>query len=297
MTLTLAVAGSCALAFNWTLANVPAIDVPSAQVQMLRGLTSDHVLAIDLLHGERISRNDLIARTCIAIPLRRMLPERAMFNQPILTIPALPAGDFLVTTNRRGGDGWIMLGIARDQFSLVTQPAHRFDAGITLRLPIDARALVVRTDEEARRQLNAIEIRPLRLLGASEQVTNRTAFRAVRYGETTVFFLDDRVFPEPAAFWVRGAGEATVVIEAARGSASQPLLLRNVPVENTVTLLSGTWRVRYRMNAGEQRLVDVPIDPARGSALVKISSAAGFSPAASDASSRDGRYLGVYVQP
>ncbi|HEY7059762.1 MAG TPA: hypothetical protein VH458_24675 [Vicinamibacterales bacterium] len=296
-TLTFAAAGSCALAINWTLANVPAITVSSAQVQMLRGLTSDHVLAIDLLHGERISRNDLIARTRIAIPLRRARPERAMFNQPILTIPALPAGDFLVTTNRRGGDGWIMLGIARDQFSLVTQPAHRFDAGVTLHLPIDARALVVRADEEARRQLNAIEIRPVRLVGASAQVTNRTAFRAVRYGETTVFFLDDRVFPEPAAFWVRGAGEAAVVIEAARGSASQPLLLRNVPVENTVTLSSGSWRIRYRMNPGEQRLVDVPIEPARGSALVKISSAAGFSPAASDASSRDGRYLGVYVQP
>src|SRR5204863_281743 len=124
--------------------------------------------------------------------------------QPVAAVPAIPAGEYVVSARRTGGDGWIMVGIGADQFALVTEPAAAFDAGVPLRFPLDVRAVVVRADEDARRALEAIDIRPVRLVGKSDKLTADVALRAVRYGTTLAFFTSDRSFPEPAGFWVGG---------------------------------------------------------------------------------------------
>ena len=59
-----------------------------------------------------------------------------------------------------------------------------------------------------------------------------TARTAVRYGQSTVFFLDDRSFPEPEAFWVGGARSSSFAIQTDDARPVASMLLRNGPLPN-----------------------------------------------------------------
>jgi hypothetical protein len=207
----------------------------------------------------------------------------------------VPAGSYSITTTRHGGgDGLLMVGIGNDQFAIVTQPLAAFDGGLRIHLPAGARALTIRGDEAARDGIEAIQIRPLDLDFAAE--TRDLARRAVRYGSAAAFFLDDRVYAEPSGFWVAAARGTRLVLapDARRGPLS--LVLRNAPVENTVTVELGGGREVLTLAPGEERRIDVPINPAWGAALIGIGASAGFRPSELDPNSRDTRMLGVYVR-
>ena len=188
-----------------------------------------------------------------------------------------------------------MFGIGRDQFSLRSGPLTNPPQPIVIDFPVDVRAIVVRGDEQARRTVRGLTIDPISILPARSRLANDVARRAVRYGTTSVFFLDDRSFPEPDAFWVGGQRNSTVAIQPDSGAAVT-LLLRNAPVENHLTLESGAWRESMSLAAGEERRVSVPIDPQRGATLLRVTSSSGFRPSAVDPKSRDDRFLGVYVK-
>ena len=59
----------------------------------------------------------------------------------------------------------------------------------------------------------AISIEPVSLVAGEAQADHRVARRAVKYPGATVFFLDEGGFPEPDAFWVGGARQATLVVQ------------------------------------------------------------------------------------
>ena len=52
-----------------------------------------------------------------------------------------------------------MLGVGRDQFSLLTQPASYFEGQVRVRFPVDVRAIVVRGDEDARQHVRGLTLR------------------------------------------------------------------------------------------------------------------------------------------
>ena len=85
-----------------------------------------------------------------------------------------------------------MVGIGRDQFSLKSGPLGRPPQPIDLDFPVDVRAIVVRGDEQARRSVRALTIEPVSVVPAGARLAGDSARRAVRYGTTSVFFLDDR---------------------------------------------------------------------------------------------------------
>ena len=120
------------------------------------------------------------------------------------------------------------------KFAIVMQPLAVFEAGLRLHLPAGARALAIRGDEGARDQLDRVELRPLSLDPAP--ATRDIARRAVRYGGSVIFFLDERAFPVPSGFWVGGERDTRVVLAPDEPRGSVSLTLRNAPVENTVTL-------------------------------------------------------------
>ena len=166
---------------------------------------------------------------------------------------------------------------------------------IEVDFPVDVRAIVVRGDEQARRSIRALTIEPLSVLPATSRLATEFAQRAVRYGNTSVYFLDDRSFPEPEAFWVGGQRNSTVALQPDSGEPVM-LLVRNAPVENQVTLESGSWRESVSLGPGEERRIEVPIDRQRGAALLLVTASNGFRPSAVDPKSRDDRFLGVYVK-
>lgn len=188
-----------------------------------------------------------------------------------------------------------MVGIGRDQFSLKSGPLTNPTQPIDIEFPVDVRAIVVRGDEQARRTVRGLTIEPVSILPAVSRLTKDSARRAVRYGNTSVYFLDDRSFPEPEAFWVGGQRNSTVAFQP-DSRESVTVLVRNAPVENQVTFESGNWRARMSLAPGEERRIQVPIDRQRGAALVTITASAGFRPSAVDPKSRDDRFLGAYVK-
>ena len=193
-----------------------------------------------------------------------------------------------------GRAGWLMIGIGRDQFSLSSGPVDVDPA--TLHFPVDVRAIVIRGDEQARRAVRSLTIEPIAIVPPAERLTSDYAKRGVRYPTAVVFFLDDRRFPEPEAFWAGGARRSSVVIDPDTPGTAVTLLVRNGPVNNRVVLESGRWHEELQLGAGEERRVAVPIYQRRGAALLTMTTTAGFRPSAVDPKSRDDRFLGVWIK-
>ncbi|MGH9310535.1 MAG: hypothetical protein ACRD1U_14245 [Vicinamibacterales bacterium] len=266
-----------------------------SQLELLEALAAEpRVLAVALDRASRVPARQVPGR--LRIEMSRTASIRPTGRDATMfSVPPLPAGEYRVTVVPEGAPGWLMIGIARDQFALHTiqLPA----ASMPLRFPLPVRGLVVRGDEEAQRVVGGLAIEPVSILRPDDRLTSDMARRAVRYGDATVFFLDDRSFPEPDGFWVGGARESRVVVQSLVPRNAMPLILRNGPVENTVTLEADGWRRDLRLAAGEERRIDVPLDSARGGLALRIVSSTGFRPSEHDATSGDERFLGVWMRP
>jgi hypothetical protein len=190
-----------------------------------------------------------------------------------------------------------MVGISRDSrdpFALKTVQLPT--SPIALRFPVSLRSLVIRGDEDAWRTVRGLIIEPTAVEPRRRRLSADLARRAVRYGSVTTYFLDDRSFPEPQAFWVGGARDASVVLQPDAAAATQTLLLRNAPVDNRIVLQAGDWTRVLQMTPGEEQRVEVPIEPAHGASLLRIEAGSGFRPSEREPASRDQRFLGVWVK-
>jgi len=290
-TMAFAAAAMLAMLLVWIMDRRDPYTLVTAQMDVVRQFAGGRVAAVSLTPLHRLTMEEAWDMR-MEVPVRRGRGGRP--NAPIVAFPAVPAGSYQLSVRRRGGDGWVMVGVGNDQFNIVMQPIAAYDAGMRIDLPVDVRALLVRTDEGARAQLDSVALRPL--TRASARLTPDTARRAVRYGDTIAFFLDDRAFPEPSGFWVAGARETRAVFQP---DAPRPLalVLRNGAAANTVTIECGTWKDDVAMAPGEERRIDVPGDPQGAVArLVRIASSARFRPSDVNAGSRDTRLLGVFVR-
>lgn len=286
--LAFAVAAMVAMTIVWRIHRGERITATAAQLDLLRRLASGRVVALDLSERRVLSR-DGAAGMRIVVPVRR---AAGRLNRPFAAFPSVPAGAYSISVRRQAGaDGWLMIGVGNDQFSIVSLPLAAWEAGVRIDLPVPVRALLVRGDEAARDQVEAVELRPI--AAGAQPLSTGVARRAVRYGAASAFFLDDRAFPEPSGFWVAGSRETAVAIQPDAGQKLS-LLLRNGAHQNVIALQSGNWRDELAMTPGEERRIDVP-NEARA-ALVRIRSSAGFRPSEVDPNSRDRRFLGVFVR-
>jgi hypothetical protein len=158
------------------------------------------------------------------------------------------------------------------------------------------RALMVRGDEDARANVDALVIDPRRIVPPAERVADGFARHAVRYGQNTVFFMDERSYPEPQAFWVGGGRTSEVVLHPDEARATETLLVRNGAAENALLVSVRGWREELRLDPGEERRIHVPLDRSRGATAVRFTTSSGFRPSAVDPTSRDHRFLGVWVR-
>jgi len=292
-----AAAAMVALTIVWTLAGVDGRNVAPAQLEVLRRLGSERRTFTMVLPTFRRLRLEQVPPLLRLEPRPSTAPGGAGPNdRPLYQVAGVPAGRYRLHAQGSATTGWLMIGIGRDQFSLKSGPLGNPPQPMDLDFPVDVRAIVVRGDEQARRSVRALTIEPLSIVPAVARLASDYARRAVRYGTTSVYFLDDRAFAEPEAFWIGGARNATVVIQPEGSATSATLLVRNAPVDNHVTFESGAWRDAWSPGAGEERRVQVPLDPQRGVALLTITTSAGFRPSAFDPKSRDDRFLGVWIK-
>ena len=305
---TYACAAMTAISILWILHNVESVTAAPAQLDVLRRLASnEHVLALGVSPPAVLSTNDLLhlirleADSRVPVPIgpgRGGLPAAGLGRdeQPIVAFPAIPAGRYRVHARTRGPGGWLMLGVGQDQFAIFSAALPWPPSPIEINVPVTARALVVRGDEEARRTVRTIVVEPIALTSPDPDAGDRIARHAVKYASSSVYFLDEQSFPEPEGFWVGGARESTVAIAPDQIRASIPVTVRSAPIANRVTLTSGRWREELSLGPGEERVMQIPLAPGRSAAVVTIASASGFRPSESDAASRDQRFLGAFVQ-
>jgi hypothetical protein len=230
-------------------------------------------------------------------PLPSTTPGGAGPNdRPLYQIPMVPGGKYRLRPDGPGAAGWLMVGIGRDQFSILSGPLPASPEPLLVTVPVDVRAIVIRGDEQARRTVRGLTIEPVSIVPPSARLSDTYARRAVRYGAATLFFLDDRSFPEPEAFWIGGARSSSAVLQPDAAEPFATLLVRNAPVDNRVRIEAGRWRDEMQLGPGDERRVQVPLDLQRGATAITISTTAGFRPSALDPKSRDDRFLGVWVK-
>ncbi len=294
-----AAAGMCALTVVWLLHGVVGVRAAPAQLEFLRRLAAQpRTLAVQLAPPRAVGKDQLLASMRIEQEPRLTAGGGAgRGDRPLLALPSIPAGRYRVRTRTRAAGGTLMLGIGQDQFSLVTEPLSSPALPIDIEFPVDVGALIVRGDEEARRLVRGVVLEPQSILPAARRFTDRVARRAVRYREASVFFLDDRSFPEPEAFWVGGSRQSAIVLQPHAPGSAVEILMRNAPVENRVSLESGAWREEMTLAPDEERRIHIPVAADAGAALVTISSRSGFRPSEVVPDSRDDRFLGVWIQP
>ena len=159
----------------------------------------------------------------------------------------------------------------------------------------DARALRFDGDERTRRALSDIVVRAERRLPLRDRLSNQIASRAARYGSTTVFLLGGQAYLEPGGSWIAGGADAEFAIAHDRGEPVQ-LFVRNFAVQNTVALETDAWRQEVTLKPREERMFDVPIDPARAGVVLRVRSAAGVRPADIEPGNQDKRVLGCWIE-
>jgi len=292
-----AVAALAAASVTWLLEGASGRVMTPSQLDALRTVSTEpRLLALRLPAGQRVSREAVG-------PMLRISPERSTApggagrnDRPLFILPAIPAGEYRVTPRVENPEGWIMIGIGRDQFAIHTETLERAQGGLVVRFPVDVRALIVRGDEDARRSVSGLDVVPVQLVLPGHRLADDYARRAVRYADTTTYFLDENSYPEPEAFWVRGEASSQIVIQPDSPHPAETLLVRNGAAENTVLVATDGWREEMRLGPGEERRVQVPMDDARGATLVRLSTTAGFTPSEVDSKNRDSRYLGAWVK-
>lgn len=293
-----AVAAMAAVVLVWTLNGVPGIAGTNAQFALLRHVADDRrLIAARLDRWSPLALSDLGVTMRIKPPLATAMPGAGRRDGSLFLLPAVPAGRYRLKVRAHGGSGWLMAGInERDPFALVTQELTAPPQPIDLDLPVAVRSIVLRGDEEARRAVRGLVVEPLSTVPADRRLTDAYARRAVRYGDTAAFFLDDGLFAEPEAFWVGGGRRGSVVVQPGDRRAAVTLFLRNAPAANRLRIEAGTWRDELTLAPGEERRVQVPLDTARGATLITFASDSGFRPSAVDPKSRDDRFLGVWIR-
>jgi len=304
-----AVAGMLALSIVWRLNLVTGLQPAPAQMDLLRAVAERRGVGVVFDPLSRITVDDIPPALTI-IPAERHLggrdgqimavpgpiPAGAYELQPYgqFGLAALPPGERDVPPKGSGPSGQLSAGIGRE-FVPLWRMTVEDAATLTVDYPVNVRAIVLRGDEQAAGTVLLASISPLRITPADRLPTRDFARQAVRYGTTTVYFMDEGAFPEPEAFWVRGRNSAAVVLHPDASRRAAPLFLRNAPVPNTLTIEAGRWREDMTLAPGEERRIEIPVDRARNSMLVRLTSASGFRPSEVTAS-RDERFLGVWVK-
>jgi hypothetical protein len=292
-----AIAGMAAPTIIWRVRDLAGIAPAPAQMELLRRAAMDpRLVFVGLQPPRRMDRDSAVATLRIRPELMPPPDAPAGESALLFAVSAVPAGEYRLWPRARGAGGRLTIGVGRDELSMLND-GRAASIPIVVRLPVDVGALLVRGDDEARRSIRDLAIEPVFLVPRSDRLTDEFARHAVMYETAMVFFLDERSFPEPEAFWVAGgARHSSVVIRPDTPRETATLLVRNAPVDNRVTIESGQWRQELQMVPGEERRIHVPFDPARGASLVRFSVSSGFRPSQLEPASRDDRYLGVWVK-
>ncbi|HEX5216768.1 MAG TPA: hypothetical protein VFV98_15010 [Vicinamibacterales bacterium] len=203
----------------------------------------------------------------------------------------LPAGVYqLDVVSRRPIRGTLRLRSGARDAPFKTLPvAALSQQSFTLQLPASLPALVIDPDEPLAQVGGHVEVAPVVVPSPSFTANRATASRA-----GALFFLDDSVFVEADAFWVKGGTTAEFIVVVDDGREAIDLDLANGAAANAVMVATEAGSSTLALTPSESRALTVRVPPTSRAVHVRIASPAGFRPSDSG-TSQDRRFLGVRV--
>lgn len=166
----------------------------------------------------------------------------------------------------------------------------------TLWLPVNANFVGLRGPADMERAIDAITITPTAVVDAGARPIVPTVFSAATYNGVSLFIHDERLYPEPAGFWLLGrrTSQFTVAVPPNR-TAPVVLRIHSGARANVATFTTLDWERDYSLVPGEAAEVELPM--VNGSVIpVTVYAHDGFSPREIDPSSNDSRFLGFFVE-
>jgi hypothetical protein len=297
-----AAAGMAAMSVVWRLNGSSGIQPAIAQLDLLRAAADPDRIGIAFEPLARVPPERIPDRLTIVADAR----HGAGRDGQLMALPGpIPAGDYTLIplstegTAHRGPApptpaGRLSVGIGRE-FVPLWSAALDESSTLDVSFPVDVRAIVARGDEQAVRWIKGMAVRPRSVAPAGDPA-GRYARQAVRYPGAVVYFMDEGVFPEPTAFWIRGGRSAAVLFDPEAPAAATALFIRNAPVANTLRIDAGNWHDQLTLAPGEERRISIPSSPRTQGTVVRFASASGFRPSEVVPSSDDHRFLGVWVR-
>ena len=163
-------------------------------------------------------------------------------------------------------------------------------------LPVDASFVGFRGSPEVERAVKSITVTPQKLVDEGARPHLPVVLAAARYGQVSVFFHDEQLYPEDAGFWTMGKRTMTVTMTTA-ADREKPIVLRVHcgSQANRVTLTTRGWTRTLDLVPTVSQTVELPVS-ATGVIALSLATESGFSPSQADPSSKDRRFLGIWVE-
>ncbi|HSK10062.1 MAG TPA: hypothetical protein VK911_10830 [Vicinamibacterales bacterium] len=293
-------AAMLATALGWRLAGVKPLAPLAGQVQLLQAAASALPVGVSYDPLALVGAGTVPSRLSLT-PSPSAPPSS---NRALLVLGELPAGlyrlDPASVAAARGTAGVIVGRGERPVLEWTFDPSNG-PREFTIALPVPVNALAIEGDEAAARTIPGLALQPVSVLPrGTNGLFDLPARRAAAYGSVAVYTFDDDAYLEDPGFWLRGGATVPVVLAAVeRGewpAAPLRLLVRNGPIDNRAELRSGRWILAFDLAAGEERAVEVPIQPGARAVPLEIRTERGFRPSETTPGSADTRYLGVWVE-
>ena len=289
----LSLAVMAAFSLGWQLDRSSPRTPATAELGLLRGLSPLRPRAFD--YGAwRFDRSDYVRR------LARITTERERRAVPanaLLFASNVPAGTYQVQAGLPGpADGVLTLRVGGTPLPMRTGSPETQGAGGPIRLPLAVDSITVEGDAQARRSVADVGLALVSSNGdrwAGTPFSGR-ARRAVRYGAAEAYFEDDLTYPEPSGFWVAG-GRRTRIVLAAAGEVRE-LFVRNVPLDNVLTIDIDGARQELALGSREERIIQLPPANGRSDRRLTLRTRTGIRPSQLNPGSADLRFLGCWIE-
>ncbi len=245
---------------------------------------------------------DVVPQLTLSVrPLQRTDPQpvRVIHNGRF----SLPAGTYTIDVqfnDRAGEREWPLavqvgrVGPPLQSWTIQAQPGQLWTT--TLWLPVTASFVGLRGPAEMERAIDSITITPADVVDAGARPIVPTVFSSAAYGDVRLFFHDERMYPEPAGFWLLGRRTAQITVAVPPGRTT-PVVLRihSGGKANLATFTTFDWERDYSLVPGQAAEVELPM--VNGSVIpLTVYVQDGFSPREVDPSSNDPRFLGIFVE-
>jgi hypothetical protein len=185
------------------------------------------------------------------------------------------------------------LGPPAREWSLSPTPGGQWHSEFDL--PLDTGFVGFVGSLELEQATARITITPLSIVDRSRRLQAPEVLAAAQYGPTMFLFHDNRVFPESTGFWTAGEQRLRVAVATDDDAGPTTLRLHAGPEPNRVAFSSPGWQQTVVLQPGVEETVTLPSSSRRVVEL-EIATERGFVPANVDASSKDRRNLGAWIQ-